>query len=256
MAMIKKIFQFLKSCFSFWKNFATSKNKKEFLSEKAGELKTQIIILLLSAFSVFVVYNSLKPAVRGVCRIILQSEEDENDGMDDRVAGIEAEKVKAGTTLRQIKSIGILKGNAEVVIKSEIPGKIQGIQFTEGSHVEKNQELIVFEDDLYKANKARAEAECELAKGDFERQKKLFQGKAGSQKIYEEALAKMNSAKAELDKAAYELSRTRIKAPFSGTVGIMKISAGNIVEQHRDLVNLVDNSLVKVEFWIPAKYIE
>jgi membrane fusion protein (multidrug efflux system) len=200
----------------------------------------------------------MKPAVRGVCRLVLQTEEDMPD-MRGRVIGIEAKKAVLGTTQREVKAIGVLKSNAEVVIKTELPsGKISEISFTEGADVVKDQILIKFEDSYYKAEKERHEAEYIMRKGEFERVKKLYTQKAGTQKTYDEALAAVTAAKAQLDSAIFQLSKTVIKAPFNGAIGILKGSAtpGNIVQQHTELVTIVDNSVVKVEFMVPVRYIE
>ncbi len=255
--MSGKIKRLLQSCFAFWKGFLLSENKRDFLKLNQGTFKNQIIFLLSSILCCFVFLKSMKPAVRGVCRIVL-SDSNMMEGMGSRLVGVEAMKAKKGTTLKEVKSIGTLKANQEVVIKAEIPGKIAQILFTEGVKVNEGDELIKFEDDLYKAEKEKYEAEYTLRKAEFDRVKKLYEGKAGSQKNYDEALGQLNAAKAQLDSSAFQLSKTVIKAPFTGTIGIMKgsVTPGNIVQQHTELVDIVDNSQVKVEFSVPAKYID
>ncbi len=256
--MLHKLKEILISSYSFWKSFIFTNNKRFFINENKGVLKTQAIVLLSSVLVLFITYKSLNPAMKGVCRIVLSSNDELMDMGRDRLIGVEASKAKTGTTLREVKSIGTLKANAEVVIKSEIPGKINEILFTEGSNVKKGDVLIKFEDDLYLSEKNKFEAEFTLRKAEFERMDKLYQKKVGSRKTYDEALAQMNAAKAQLDNATFQLSRTVIKAPFDGTIGIMKgsVSPGNIVQQQTELVDIVDNSMVRVEFLVPVKYIE
>ncbi len=200
----------------------------------------------------------MKPAVKGVCRIILQSDESMMEGGMDKLSGVEARRAAIGTTLREVKSIGTLKANAEVVIKSEIPGKISEILFVEGTNVKKGDDLIKFENDLYKSEKEKNEAEYILKKSEFERMEKLYKQNVGSRKTYDEAFAQMQAAKAQLDSANFQFSKTVIKAPFDGLIGIMKgsVSPGNIVQQQTEMVYIVDNSMVRVEFTVPAKYIE
>ncbi|MDR0942454.1 MAG: efflux RND transporter periplasmic adaptor subunit [Holosporales bacterium] len=256
--MIKRIVQLLKTCYLFWKELLLVKDKKKFIKTNLREVKMQAIILLSAVLVVFIFYSCMKPVVRGTCRIILQAEDDSLGRAAGRVVGIEAKRAKRGTTFREIRSIGTLKANQEVVIKSEIPGKIAEVLFTEGCEVDKDQVLIKFEDDIYKAEKDKCEAEYALRKAEFERVEKLYKQKVGSQKTYDEAFGQMGAAKAQLDHATAQLSRTVIKAPFSGTIGILKVpsSPGNIVQQNTELVNIVDNSFVKVEFSIPAKFVE
>lgn len=253
-----KVKEILKSCFLFWKSFILDKNKKSFLKQNQSIVKTQVIVLLASAFVCYVFYSSMRPAVRGACRIVLQSNNSDFDGGLERIAGIEAKRAVIGTTLREVKSIGTLKANAEVVIKSEISGKIAEIAFVEGSKVHKGDILIKFEDDLYKSEKAKYEAEYLLKKSEFERVDNLYKKNVGSKKAFDEASAQMQAAKAQLETAEAQLARTVIKAPFDGIIGIMRGSAtpGNIVQQQTELVYIVDNSMVRVEFTVPAKYID
>ncbi|MDR0744581.1 MAG: efflux RND transporter periplasmic adaptor subunit [Holosporales bacterium] len=255
--MFKKIFSSIVACFSFWKGFIVADNKGKFLKDNSSSLMLQLIVILATFLSIFILYSALKPAVRGACRVILQSDDDLMSVFRGRVVGVEAKKVIKGTTLREVKSIGSLKANDEVVLKVELPtAKIQDIKFKEGSFVNKGDELIVFEDDYYRSETARLEAQYQLRKAEFERAKRLYDQKAGSQKTYDEAIAQMNEAKAQLDGAKFQLSKTVIKAPFDGIIGIMKVSKGSIVQQHTELVNIVDSSIVKVEFMVAVKYIE
>ena len=256
--MFKKLLQSIKACFVFWRNFFSSENKKVFWANNSQIVKTPIIVLLCFALGGVILYHAMKPVVKGGCRLILQSENNFIMGMQNRVASIEAKKVKAGSTLKELTSIGLLKSNREAVIKSEIMGKIKAVLFKEGSNVKKGDELIKFEDDGQKAEVAKYEAEYALRKAECERTQKLYQQKAGSQKTYQEAEASMKMALANLDNARFQLSRTTIKASFDGKIGISKgpIHPGNVIQPNTELVYLVDNSKMKLEFMIPAKYIE
>lgn len=42
-----------------------------------------------------------------------------------------------------------------------------------------------------------------------------------------------------------------IHAPFSGTLGLRKVSVGDVINAGQDLVNLEDTSKLKAEFKIP-----
>ncbi|MDR0695572.1 MAG: efflux RND transporter periplasmic adaptor subunit [Holosporales bacterium] len=256
--MFKKVLQMIGSAFSFWKEFIKSPQKLEFLNKRASDLVTQLVVVASASVVCFVIYSSMKPVIKGTCRIVLQTDESILDGMRGRVVGVEAHRAVLGTTKREVKSIGVLKANAEAVIKSEIPGKISEVLFEEGGEVEQGQELIKIEDGHYRAEKEKCEAEYNLHKDEYERARKLKEQNVGSQKTLDEAKAKMDSSKAQLDMANFQLSKTNIKAPFAGTIGLLndKVSPGNTVQTQTELVDLVDNSSVRVEFPVPAKYIE
>lgn len=175
---------------------------------------------------------------------------------EENFIGVEAQEVRCGVVKKRVKSPGVLKGVKDVIIRSEIAGKIKEIKFKEGTVVEKKQELILLEDDLYKANSAKAQAEYNMAKNTVDTAKKLLDNSAGTRKEYEDAVAKMNAAKASMEIANFELSRTVIRAPFSGLIGIMKETVGNVVQQHAELVSMVDASKIVVQFKVPVMHIE
>ncbi|MDR2458507.1 MAG: efflux RND transporter periplasmic adaptor subunit [Holosporales bacterium] len=255
--MLKKIAKFVVSSFSFWRKCITSKDKAEFIRANGMQLAVQVIVLLATALVSFVMYSCMKPVVKGTCRIILQSDDSDGKGMFGRVVGVEAKRVTIGTTLREIRSIGVLKANAEIVIKAEINGKISEILFEEGSQVTKGQVLIKFEDDILKAEVTKAKAEYELWASAAERAESLYKQKVGSKKDLEEATAKMKVAKAQLEYSEAQLRRATITAPCDGTIGIIKgtASPGNTVQTGTELVTVVDTSNMKIEFAIPAKYV-
>lgn len=169
--------------------------------------------------------------------------------------GVEVQEAAVGTARRQIKVTGVLKGKEDVVIRSEIPGKIKEIRFTEGTIVKKGQELIIFEDDAYKANYTKAKAEYDMAKATANTAKRLLENSAGTRKEYEDAVARMNAAKAHMEITEYELSKTVIRAPFSGLIGIMKDAVGNTVQQYAELVSVVDTRDIIVNFKVPVVHI-
>lgn len=256
--MFKILFRSIKNCFVFWRDFFKSDNKTAFWASNNAQASKSIIVILCFALGGVLLYHGLKPVVKNGCKMVLQAETQQMMGIQDRVAGIEAVKVELGTSLKELKSIGLLKANKEAVIKSEISGKIKEVLFNEGSDISKGDELIKFEDDGQRAEVERYEAEYALKLNEFNMNKTLYQQKAGSQKTYKEAEAAMKMAKAQLSNAQFQLSRTVIRAPFKGKIGILKTPAypGNVIQPNTELVYLVDNSKIKVEFLIPAKYVE
>ncbi len=258
--MVKIISRLIKTCIVFWKGFITSDNKGLYWSEhKEDGLKSNMKLLGIVIGFLIVVpmgWHLLKGNVIDICRFVVQKNAGPMLIQQDKFIPVEAKKLVATKTMREISSIGSLKANKEVVIKSEITGKIKEILFTEGSDVEEGSVLIKFEDTALQAEVDRWAAEYALRKEETDRNKTLYQQKAGAQKSYKESEAQMKIALAQLDNARHQLSKATIKAPFSGKIGILKGSThpGNIIQQQTELVNIVDNSKMKVEFMVPARF--
>lgn len=195
-----------------------------------------------------------KPVMRTICIAAMST--DKQSGFNERPARVvEAQTVSLGTVSKRLNTVGNLRANALVVIKSETHGRIAEILFTEGSKVKKGDLIIRFEDDELKGALKQAEGEHELAKSNFERISKLHQQKVESAKKFEEASAQLKAAEGKLQQAKARLDQAHIKAPFDGTIGIMNINAGSFVQAATELVTLVDNSSVKVSFKIPERNI-
>jgi membrane fusion protein (multidrug efflux system) len=256
--VIKKIALLCKSCLSFWKGLIFSSNRRGYIRRNSEELKKQTFVLIALYGCCFVIYQSLKPAVKGACGMILRTDNDMIAGFGNRLVGIEAKRVVTGTTRNEVRSIGVLRAKSEVMLKAEIDGKIESVHFVEGADVEEGQDLRRFEDAYYRSEANKYRSEYIARRSEYERVRKLYDQKAGSQKTLDEALAHMEEAKAQLDGALFQLSKTVIKAPFSGTVGILKEGAtsGNFVQRHTELTTIVDNSTMKVEFRVPVKYVD
>lgn len=174
---------------------------------------------------------------------------------EQRVRVIEAQTVSLGTVSKRINTVGHLRANAMVVVKSELSGRIAEILFTEGGSVKKDDLIIHFEDAEYKAAVQIAEGELEHAKSSFERISKLREQKAASNKQFDEENARLKVTEGKLLQAKANLEKANIKAPFDGNIGIINISPGAFVQAATELVTIVDNKSVKVTFKVPEKNI-
>lgn len=258
--MLKAIFKLTKTCVIFWKGFITSDNKGLYWTEhKEDGVKPNVKLLGIVAglsIAIPVSWHLLKGNFIDICRFVVQKNAEPMLIQQDRFIPVEAKKLVATNTTREISSIGSLKANSEVVIKSEITGKVKEVLFAEGTDVNEGDVLIKFEDNALQAEVDRWAAEYALRKEETERNRTLYQQKAGAQKSYKESEAQMKMALAQLDNAKYQLTKAVIKAPFSGKIGILKGSThpGNIIQQQTELVSIVDNSKMKVEFMVPARF--
>ena len=259
--MFKRVISLFKTCLIFWKGWFACNNKGLYWSEHREDgVKPTLKLLGVTvalAIAIPVGWHVLKDSFIDMCRRVAQNNTVGMQIKEDYLAPVEVKKLVSGRTLREITSIGTLKANKEAIIKAEITGKIAEVAFTEGSDVNEGDVLIRFEDTALKAEVDRWAAEYALRKEETERNKTLYQQKAGAQKNYHESEAQMKIAQAQLENAQFQLTKATIKAPFSGNIGILKGSThpGNIVQQQTELVTLVDNSAMKVEFMIPARFL-
>lgn len=150
--------------------------------------------------------------------------------------------------------VGTMVANREVSIVSELPLKVTHIAFKEGGFVEKGTLLYQLNDGDIKARLKQVNAELELARLTKNRMRNLVQTETVQQQEYDEVVMRFHSLESQQEVLHVELEKTRIRAPFSGHIGISKVHLGSYVLPGEPLVVLQDLSSLKVNFSLPEKY--
>lgn len=155
---------------------------------------------------------------------------------------------------QSIQINGTLEANEMVELRSEVSGLVDQIFFQEGQKVSKGQLLLKINDRDLRAQLSQANSREILTKENERRAKLLLQKEAISQEEYDISYAEWVTSKSQIEYIQAQLAKTKIIAPFSGTIGLRKISKGAYIMPTTEIGNLVDNSKIKVSFSIPEKY--
>lgn len=159
--------------------------------------------------------------------------------------------VEAGSFVEREVSVGSLASNESVIMRSEISGRVDQIGFVEGRPISKGDLVITIDDSIYRAEFNQADARLNLSKANYDRAVNLEGRGAGTQRSLDEALSKLQEDSANLDLARARLDRTEIRAPFSGVIGIRKVSPGDYVMAGQEIVNIEAINPIKVAFALP-----
>jgi membrane fusion protein, multidrug efflux system len=162
--------------------------------------------------------------------------------------------VKPSVLNNQVLTTGTILANEEVVLTSEASGKVTGLSFTEGGTVRKGDLLAQLNDGELRAQLDRANSRLKLANAQEYRQRVLLQRQAISQQEYDVISGELSNAASEVALTKAQLLKTQIRAPFSGTIGLRRVSAGSYVSPGTPLATLQNLEQVKLEFSIPEKY--
>jgi len=149
---------------------------------------------------------------------------------------------------------GTLEANEQIDLRSEVSGVVEKINFKEGSKVSKGQVLLTINDIELQAQLSKASTAQKLASENERRAQLLLDKQAISQEEYDIASADFQSAKAESQLVAAQLSKTKVRAPFSGTIGLRSISEGTYITPASPVAKLVNTNQLKITFAIPEKY--
>lgn len=168
--------------------------------------------------------------------------------------GVEAVKVEMTTLPDDVAAVGTLLANESVVLRPEIAGRIDRINFAEGMPVAKGALLVALDASTQAADLQQARANLALSQANYKRTVELLGKKFVSERSKDEAAANLKVQQAVAAQAEARLSKTRIVAPFAAVAGIRNVSVGDYVKEGQDLVNLEDISVLKVDFKLPERY--
>jgi membrane fusion protein (multidrug efflux system) len=153
-----------------------------------------------------------------------------------------------------ISSTGTISAFNGIKLSPEIPGRITKIYFKSGQSVEQDAPLIQIYPDVIKAQFEKAQAQLKLSTLEYERNLKLYKKKFVSKEELDKLKANLDSATAEVNLQNAQLKQYLLTAPFSGKLGLRKVSLGDYVNPGEDLVSLQSVDSMLVDFSVPQVY--
>jgi membrane fusion protein, multidrug efflux system len=170
-----------------------------------------------------------------------------------RAAGAEAKPMQIRESVR---AVGTLVANESITVVGELPLRLVKVHVAEGADVEAGELLFELDDAELRAELAALDARRELAAKTVERQRSLIaeDRKALSQQSFDQAQAELRQMEAQIAALRVTLGKTRIRAPFAGTVGLRRVSEGAWVTPETPLTTLSDTARLKVDFALPERY--
>lgn len=153
------------------------------------------------------------------------------------------------------EALGTLRANESVVLTATVSETINSIHFEDGQRVKKGFVLVEMTSDEEHALLSEAVSRLEEAKLQYERVKPLVERGAAPVSLGDERRREFQTAEAQLRAIQSRLEDRIIRAPFDGVVGIRNISVGSLVMPGDQITTLDDDSVMKLDFSVPAIYL-
>ena len=142
----------------------------------------------------------------------------------------------------------------ETEIHSETSGRVTEILFKEGTTVTKGSVLVkLFDGDLM-AQYNKLKIQLKVAEQTLGRYEALLKINGVSQQEYDQYKLSVNSLQADMQILETNIEKTRIRAPFNGTLGLRNISLGSYINPQTIITNIRQVNQLKLDFTVPEKY--
>lgn len=161
-----------------------------------------------------------------------------------RAAPTDAPELRAQLTPRRYTTLA-----------AEIGARIQHLGVTEGASVKTGQLLVSFDCSLQQAQYQRAQATLGAAEKQLATQRRLVELNATGHQEFDQAEAEVGKTRAEMSQIKVQLGKCSVTAPFSGRVAEQKVREQQFVQPGQPLLELIDDSVLEVEFIMPSKWL-
>nr|WP_321221591.1 efflux RND transporter periplasmic adaptor subunit [uncultured Psychroserpens sp.] len=161
---------------------------------------------------------------------------------------------------KEFKHFLELQGSVEtkqnLVITPEMGGILQRVYVKEGDKVTKGQLLAKIDDGGLSQQVAQLQIQADLAKTTFERQKRLWDQKIGSEITFLQAKSQYEAAQKGVNQLNQQVAKTSVRAPFSGTIDDVITDQGSVVAPGQtQLIRIVNLDDMYIETDVPESYI-
>jgi RND family efflux transporter MFP subunit len=152
---------------------------------------------------------------------------------------------------------GSVKTNKNILVYPESPGILKKLYVTKGEFVKKGKLIAELDNEILNSQLEQLKIQSNLLKNIFDRKKRLWDKKIGSEIDFLESKAKYLTSKEKIKELKASIKRTKIYAQFSGNIDdiITKIGS-NVNPGITPIFRLINIDEVYIESEIPERHIQ
>ncbi len=152
---------------------------------------------------------------------------------------------------RELRALGSVRANEAVEITAKSSNLVAAVRFRDGQRVARGDVLVELDSAQVRADLAAATAALTESTSQYERSRELLPTQALSKSQFDQIDAARKANQARVDAARARLEDTVVRAPFSGRVGLRRVSVGSLIAPGTVITTLDDTSVMKLDFPVP-----
>ncbi|MEZ6088485.1 MAG: efflux RND transporter periplasmic adaptor subunit [Pirellulaceae bacterium] len=162
-------------------------------------------------------------------------------------------EAKNQTWQSQLEAVGTITAVRQTELTSEMAGKVVGIEFDSADRVKDDQLLVKLDTSSEEAELDSLVPQLKQATADATRAQELIQSNAISEEAYEEAYTEAKRLQADISQQQAIIERKKIRAPFSGELGIRMVDLGQYIQPGTAVASLQQITPIYVDFDLPEQ---
>jgi membrane fusion protein (multidrug efflux system) len=148
-------------------------------------------------------------------------------------------------------AIGSAAAVQGVIVSADLAGTVDRVAFDSGKAVRQGEVLVELDTRQERAQLAAAEAQRDLARVNFDRMQGLLKDNVISRAEFDAATAENKQTEARVGEIRAAIERKRIRAPFSGILGLRQVNLGQYLSSGDPIVQLQALNPIYVNFGVP-----
>ncbi|RWY54191.1 efflux RND transporter periplasmic adaptor subunit [Mucilaginibacter gilvus] len=163
-------------------------------------------------------------------------------------------EVKTGTFVNYVQIQGKIDAQDNVTAYPQSPGTIVSLNAKPGQHVSRGQVLAQLDASVLHQQIAQTEANVDLQKTIYQRQKNLWDQKIGTEVQFLQAQTNYQAGLKSIAALRSQANLYRIVAPISGTIDQMDLKLGQVAQPGTTGIRIVNADVLKVKADVPESY--
>lgn len=170
----------------------------------------------------------------------------------DRAVTVATRLIESQSIIDEATLPAELHAHRRAVLAAEIPGTLDAIHVEEGQRVAAGQTLVAIDTRSLKQRLAEAQAVERQRRLQFERAQALLERRSITQMQFLDAQTARDVAEAQLASAQLDLEKSKVTAPWAGTIAVVHPEVGDYVSPGQGLLELVDTATLEVRATAPS----
>ncbi len=187
--------------------------------------------------------------------VLLAACSGQKGGGEGRAPTVVGGVVEPVSFVDSIDAVGTAFARESTTLTSTVTERVESLRFADGAYVQAGTVVAVLRAVEQTADLASAEARSRETEQQLKRLRELQQRGFATNASIDTQIAARDQARAQAGVIRAQIGDRIIRAPFSGVVGLRRLSPGSVVTAGTEIATISDISSIKLDFTVPERFI-